>query len=181
MTEGLRASDVEVDVAAAVRERAGRYRRMVGVGLPCYVAGFALLHLGPGGWTAGGWAVAAGLVAGVLLAHVLGRVLDRTRWQQSRYVAEHAVLHHLDPGLGRRQAADRRARDMSWGRSFALVWVALLAVQTVSGDLDDPVWAAAGIALFALVLAVLVPPAVLEARAARRWLADPPGPPRDRA
>jgi hypothetical protein len=172
--------DVDVDAAAAVRGLARRDARIVALGLPCYVAGFAVLHVQPERWTAPGWAlVAAAVLAWAGLASALVLVVSRSEWRQRRYLAEYAVLHHLDPGLGRRQAADRRARNMSWARSFAITWAAFLVGQTLAGDLDDPAWAAAGIGLFALALAVLVPSALREARASRRWLADPPGPPRD--
>ncbi|RBY89087.1 hypothetical protein DQ244_15105 [Blastococcus sp. TBT05-19] len=172
----LEAADVDV----VARDLARRDTHHLAVALPSYAVGFALLRFDPARWTAVGWAgIAAGVLVGVTLIVAVLRLGSGTEGRRRRYLVEHAVLHHLDPGPGRRAAADHRARDMARGGWLLVMWPALLAVQAASGDFDQPVAAGFGIALFGITLASLVPYTVRRWRAGRRWLADPPGPPRD--
>jgi hypothetical protein len=170
----------EAAVDVAVRERFRNELRVVGIALPCYALGGVLLVADPSRWSARSFALAAGAVClGVaLIGAVLfyRRISERGRRQ---YLAEYAVLHHLDPGLGRRGPADRRARDMSQLSWLRPLWALLIAAQVGSWDVDVALPEAAGLLLILAALTTLVADGLGQARAGRRWRADPPGPPRD--
>ncbi|MGY2063935.1 hypothetical protein [Blastococcus sp. SYSU DS0619] len=169
------------DTGAAVRERARQELRLLAVTVPSFLAGFALLRLEPGSWSAAGW-----LIAGVVLLGPAGLAwallgTDRgRRLNTDRYVTEHAVLHHVDPGPGRRQRADRDAAAMA-RQPFAawLIALGLLLPQAALAEWDDPRTAVPGAVLLVVGVTAFLVDAHRRARAGRRWRADPPGPPRD--
>jgi hypothetical protein len=169
-----------VDVAVAVRERSRHEALLLATALPCFVAGIVLLDHDPGGWSRTVWAgsAAAAVVAAVLVWALLVSAPGRRR-QEKRYLAEYAVLHHCDPGLGRYGEADLRARAMTAQQTFGLVVSFFALVQAARADSGEPVQAWAGLLLLTLGVVVLVGDALRQARAGRRWLADPPGPRRD--
>jgi hypothetical protein len=169
-----------IDVAAAVRERSRHEVLVLATVLPCLVAGIVLLDYDPAGWSWTVWAgcAAVAVVAAVLVWALLVSAPGRRR-QETRYLAEYAVLHHRDPGLGRYGEADLRARAMTAQRTIGLVVSFFALMQAVRADFSDVVPTWGGLLLLTLGVVVLVGDALRQARAGLRWLADPPGPPRD--
>ncbi|MGY1721365.1 hypothetical protein ACI8AG_20210 [Blastococcus sp. SYSU DS0552] len=168
------------DATREVRERARHELRVHAlVGAP-YAAGTTLLLLEPASWTAGTWwaagafATTAALLAWAFLGTERGR-----EGHARRLLAGYAVAHHVDPGPGRREAADLEARNMARQRPWGLLIVALvLTPPLLFGEWDDPATAVPGAALLAVAGAVSVVDRLRQAAAGRRWLAGPPGPPR---
>ncbi len=169
-----------IDVSVAVRQRSRDEAWTLATTVPCLVAGIVLLDFDPAGWS---WTVWAGVAALAVLVAAAVRALlfsaPGRRRQEERYVAEYAVLHHRDPGPGRRGEADRRARAMIAQSVIGLVvsFFALMQVWRAYPSEPGPSWV--GLLLVQLGAVLLVQDAVRQARAGRRWLADPPGPPRD--
>lgn len=183
MTDGTPAPTREIgdDATAEVAERAREQLwTTTGTLLP-YAVGAALLFLEPQSWTV---EFSMGATAFVLV--LLGTVV----WQfgtargregeAGRLLAEYAVLRHVDPGVGRRVPADEAARDFVRGRFLGWFWlVGALALPWIWGQWDQPAWAVTGAVLLGIAAIVQVAAREREARAGRRWRADPPGPPRD--
>ncbi|RBY93428.1 hypothetical protein DQ237_18475 [Blastococcus sp. TF02-8] len=176
------ASDRLPDDASAAA--AARGRELLGwstATLLAYAAGAALLVLEPRSWSAAMWTGAVAFLLLVLTAAWWQLASRRgVQAQAQRLIAEYAVLQHVDPGPGRREPADRTARNFVRGRLLGWLLVGMVvATPLVSGAWDQPATAVPGgvLLLVAAVLHLLV--REREARAGRRWLADPPGPPRD--
>jgi hypothetical protein len=170
------------DDATGEAARRGRavLARQVGTML-AYAAGASLLFLQPWTWSAGfwlGWACFA-LVLGALLWWQHGTDAGRRR-QDEGLLAESAVLRYVNPGPGRHGRADDTARAFVGRRlSGWLVTLAFLALPLIGGRWDRPGWAVPGAVLLVLGGTVQLLALEREARAGRRWLADPPGPRRD--
>jgi hypothetical protein len=171
------------DATAEMGERAReQLLTSCGTQLPL-LAGTAVLLLEPQARTAGVW---SGLV--VVLLVFLGLALWQFGTERGRsdraevLLAEYAVLRAVDPGAGRREAADAVARGFAFGRFLAWpLWVGAVGLLMAFGQRDQPAWAVTGAALVVVGAAVHLGAAEREARAGRRWRADPPGPPRDAA
>lgn len=183
MTDGTRAlaeelgDDATAEVAARAREELVTH---CGTQLPL-VAGTALLIVGQDRWTAEAW-----IGLGALLLLVAGTVVwqfgtERGQEDQAEVLlAEYAVLRAVDPGVGRREAADATAKGNAFGRFVAWpLWLGAVALLFTFAQWDEPGRAVPGAVLVALGAAVHLTATERLARAGRRWRAAPPGPPRD--
>ena len=183
MTDGTPAPTREIgdDATAEVAERAREELWTDAATLLLYAAGAAMLFLEP--WT---WSVeftmgvtAFALVLLGMMVWQLGTARGRDDHAR-RLLSEYAVLRHVDPGVGRRVPADEAARAFVRGRLVGWFWlVGALALPVVWGQWDQPTWAVTGAVLLGIAAVVQVTAREREARAGRRWRADPPGPPRD--
>jgi len=183
VTDGTPALPAEIgdDATAEVAERAREELVTSTATLLPYAAGGAMLFLEPQSWTVEAWLGAAAFLLVVLGIGVwqLGTARER-EGEAGRLLAEYAVLRHVDPGVGRRAPADGAARDLVRGRLLGRLWVAgALALPLLWGQWDRPEWAVPGAVLLGIAAAVQLTARERGARAGRRWLADPPGPPRD--
>jgi hypothetical protein len=173
-TTGPAAATLPDDATAEAASQARHQLLVSALGLPPLVVGTALLWLEPTGWSAEVWATVA------LLALTLGAISWTAfgkggRRQSERLLSEYAVLHHVDPGPGRREAADDEARRMAWGR----VWGPLLVLVLYTPPLllspwDDLTTAVPGALLVAFSGVVFVVDRLRQAAAGRRWLTNPP-------
>ena len=183
MTDGTPAPAREIgdDATAEVAERAREQMwSTLGTLLP-YAAGGAMVFLEPQSWSV---EFSMGVAAFVLI--LLGTTVwqfgtDRGReGEAGRLLAEYAVLRHVDPGVGRRAPADEAARDFVRGRFLGWFWlVGALALPLIWGQWNQPAWAVPGAVLLVVAAVVQVTATERQARAGRRWRADPPGPLRD--
>jgi hypothetical protein len=169
--------DATTEVTARAREA---LLTTVGTLLP-YAAGAALLFLEPRTWSAETWIGVTVFVLAALGVAVWQYGTERGRQDQAqRLLAEYAVLRHVDPGVGRRGAADETATGFVRGRCLGwLLTLGLVAIPLTAGQWDHPSWAVPGAVLLGITAAVQLTAREREARAGRRWLADPPGPLRD--
>ncbi|SDF82457.1 hypothetical protein SAMN05660662_3516 [Blastococcus aurantiacus] len=183
MTDATRtpARELADDATAEAAQRAREtLATQCGTQLPL-LAGAALLLLEPASRTAAAWFGVAAVLLLVAGAAVWQFGTERGREDQAGVLlAEYAVLRSVDPGVGRREAADATAEGFVAGRyiawSLALAAVGLLLAF---GQWDQPAWAVPGAVLVVVGAVVHLYAAEREARAGRRWLAGPPGPPRD--
>ena len=164
-----------VDWAAIER----RGRRLQWWALPAY----PLLVVAYG--TAAGWedllggallwgAAAVALLGAAALVLVGRRPRRRARTAEAQRI-QHALQHHLDPGPELRERADRQARTFARTPWLGATYPLLAGTLALSADWSHP--ARTGIAL-AVVTGLFLALSVWwtrQARAARRWLADPPG------
>ena len=168
------------DATAEAHERARDELRVLALMAPPGIVGTALLLADPASWSGGSWVGAVVFTATVALLAwwPLGTARGR-EGQAGRLVAAYAVDHHVDPGNGRREQADRQARDMAWQWPWGvLITVVFAALPLVVGSWQDLGTAVPGALLVAVAGAVSVADRLRQARAGRRWIADPPGPPR---
>jgi len=118
------------------------------------------------------WVGVLGLVVLVI------SLVVRSGWSDG-YRIGHAVLEHVDPGPGLRNRADAYARRyalagwLRWLLPFAAVYPLL------QGRWDTPALAVTGAVLMTASVAVAFARVRRVGAAADRWLADPPGPPRE--
>ena len=182
MTDGTRtqAGGIGDDAGAEVAERAREELwTAVGTILP-YAAGAAMLVLEPWTWSTEFTLGAAAFLLGVLGASVWQSSTERGRaGRAGRLLSEYAVLRHLDPGVGRRDPADGAAKNFVRWRFLNWLWVLVFTYPLITGGWDRPEWAVPGAVLVVIGAGVQLVAREREARAGRRWLADPPGPPRD--
>ncbi|KQS64971.1 hypothetical protein ASG41_16215 [Modestobacter sp. Leaf380] len=128
---------------------------------------------------AGAIAVAGYSALVVLTVVVLTSVPAARRRGASGHAVERALRRHEDPGPGLRERADRQAHHAAafgWGAwLFPVALVCFLA----AGVLQRP-WPAVVVGGLLMTASTVVATRWLRGRAAdaRRWLADPPGPPR---
>ncbi|MDT0278412.1 hypothetical protein [Blastococcus goldschmidtiae] len=182
MTDGTRAPTREIgdDATAEVAERAREELRVTALALPPLLGGVVLLGFDPAGWSAGAWVTAAGVGLCVgLLCWLLSRSAAVRRRRAARLLSEYAVVHHVDPGQGRRVPADRQAREMARGWIWIAVFPLLLAPQLARTSWEDLGTSVPGTVLLVAGCGVILADRLRSVRAGRRWLADPPGPPRD--
>jgi hypothetical protein len=173
-TAGSHVATLPDDATAEAASQARHQLRVGALTLAPFVVGVALLWLEPEGWLAEAWTSVAMVALGAIGWIAFGR---GARQQSLRLLAEYAVMHHVDPGPGRREAADDEARRMVWGR----IWGPLLVLVFYTPHLilspwDDPTTAVPGALLVALSAAFVVVDRHRQAAAGRRWLTDPPRP-----
>ena len=183
MTDGTPAPTREIgdDATTEVAERAREVLwTSPGTLLP-YAARAAMLVLEPWTWSTEFTLGAAAFLLAASGAKVWQMGSGRGRVSQAgRLLAEYAVLRHVDPGTGRREPADGAAQTFVRRRLVGWLWlVGALALPLVWGQWDQPTWAVTGAVLLGIAAVVQVTAREREARAGRRWRADPPGPPRD--
>jgi hypothetical protein len=183
VTDGTPAPPSEIgdDATAEVAERAREELWTTAARLLLYAAGVAMLFGEPQSWSVEFWMGATVFVLGLLGTVVWRFGTARGReGQAQRLLSEYAVLRQVDPGVGRRVAADEAARDFVRGRFVGWLWlVAALVLPVAWGQWDQPAWAVPGAVLLGIMAVLQVVDAERRARAGRRWRADPPGPPRD--
>lgn len=183
MTDGTRAPAEEIgdDATAEVAGRAREQLWTASVTMLLYAAGAAMLFLEPWTWSTGFWLGSTAFLVAVLVAIVVQYGTTRGRAMQAgRLLSEYAVLHHADPGAGRRVPADEVAQKFVRFRFLSLVPpLGLLALPLIAGSWERPGWAIPGAVLLAAAAGLLLTAGVRQTRAGRRWLADPPGPPCD--
>jgi hypothetical protein len=170
----------EIDWAAAEREERRR-QWWAGPFLFAFFLGMALVRRGFVVWTgpAGGLVLASYL--GLLLVMMMASVLvPRLRERQAGvYRAQAAVRRHADPGPELRERADRIARSMAGRGWIAVSWWLGPLVLVLGGRWDHPVPTVLGAGLMLGSAAVWSLGWLRQAAAARRWVAAPPGPPRE--
>jgi hypothetical protein len=120
------------------------------------------------------------LLAGYVAVLLAGLALPRAvpAWRRSALQLA-AMREHRDPGPELREGTDAVARQYAGQRWTVWVWPFLALVQVPSIDWGNPVRAVVATVLFT---ASGVTMALWNRRlvtAARRWLADPPGPHRE--
>ncbi|MQA34212.1 hypothetical protein [Modestobacter roseus] len=129
--------------------------------------------LGPLGW----W-----LVGCVAVVSLLGTGVTRLREPAPRQVAarriQHALRAHVDPGPELRERADRQAASLAGHRWVAAFLVVAPLLFVDSAPWDRAVLAGVAVAALVVLFAALAVTVARSARDARRWLTDPPGPPR---
>ena len=182
MTDGTTAPTRELgDDATAEAARRAREELFSqgGTQLPL-VAGTAMLLLEPQTWTAEAWFGAAAVLLLVVGTTVWQFGTERGREDRAEVlVAEYAVLRCVDPGVGRREAADAAAKGFVFTRFIAWpLWLGAVGLLLVLGQWDQPAWAVPGALLVVAGAAAHLTGVERQARAGRRWRADPPGPPR---
>lgn len=122
--------------------------------------------------------VLAAAALSLTAAAVPGRGPEARGRSAEALLVQQALRDHVDPGPGLRARVDRQARQLT-----AVEWMALVYPLLALSFVDDAPWHRPALAVpaFAVVAASAVALAaytVRSARDARRWLADPPGPPR---
>jgi len=165
----------------AVERRARRLDVLVTVPLVGWFASLVALTGGFVLWSGAGawWAVAAYSASFVALLGLQRTVPRLRRTAELGHRVQFALRHHLDPGAGAREKADVLAR-----RQAQLGWVPWSTPLPVAAFLLNGRWDRPATAVPAAVVLVglSVAGAVLlhrQVRAARRWVAEPPGPPRE--
>lgn len=166
-------------VEAVDRDDAVRHerRRDVLLALMCFVAfpAFAVLRSDDQRFFVGAVGLALVAVLGMAAWTFHGVRTGRT----DRYRALHALFAHTDPGPGLRTQTDELARQQAPSRWWFWLTPGALLLQAVPGRWDEPVVA---LPAAAVLVAGLLPLTVHQyrlGRAAKRWLDDPPGPPRE--
>ena len=135
-----------------------------------------------GGWDDAYWGVVVATGALLVLLLVALRVVPSWRsWQRGWNAALRALREHRDPGPGLRERTDTLAQQ--YARTWWAVWLwpFLAGTQLLTMEWDDPARATVATVLFVGVAVTFALYYRGLTRAARRWLADPPGPPREPA
>ena len=166
---------------AAVEQRARRLDLLALAAVVAWFGSVAALTDGLFGWsgTAARWVVTGYVLLGALLL-VLQRTVPRLRRATVvGHRVQYGLQHLVDPGPGAREKADVYARRQS--RLGWVVWTsALLPVAVLaSGRWDRPAIAVPAAVVFLAVTAAAVLQVRRQVRRAQRWVADPPGPPRE--
>ena len=181
MTDGTRTPTREIgdDASAEVAERARHQLRVAALGLPPVLVGAVLLRFDPADWSMAAWttAVGVGLSLG-LFSWLFSSSATIRRRRAPRLLAEYAVVHHVDPGPGRRGPADVQAREMAREWIWFVLLPLVLAPSLARASWEDLATSVPGAVLVVAGCAVVLADKRRSARAGRRWLADPPGPPR---
>jgi hypothetical protein len=166
---------------AAVERRARAREPLFVLGLAAVVGGLAAVSDRFVLAGAGKWLLAAAYVAGFGLLLAVQRLHPRMRARAAEgHRVQHALREHLDPGPALRERADRQATYLAglvWMRWWLIPVVALGPL--LGGDWNEPAVAVPG----AVALVGGGTAWMLAYRRmwhdARRWVADPPGPPRE--
>jgi hypothetical protein len=150
-------------------------------GLVAFFVGLVLLTGGFAFATGGAaWAVVGALLAFVLLMSAASHLSPRLRARNAPgYRIQAALRLHADPGPGLRSRADQQALYLA-GSGWVgwLIPFGPLGVL-IGGQWERPVTAATGAVLVVGAAAAGTRWWRGRVRAARRWLADPPGPSRE--
>ena len=173
-------STADVDWTAV--ERGSRRQTVVAVlgvatflgSLVALQGGYAGLE-GPAGWIAAGVFAALAVVA-VLVAR--GRPGSHQRSADARRV-QYALRHHVDPGEPLRPRADVAARQAVRVRWLHWYWLLAVAALLAGGRWDRPAVAVPAALVLVAVVAGWAVVMRRQLQAAQRWVADPPGPPRE--
>lgn len=163
-------------------ERRERRHDLLGLpGIAAFFVGMVLVTGGVGFLTGGAaWAVVGGVLAFIVLMTAASQLIPRLRANTSGgYRIQIALSQHIDPGPEWRARTDRQARylaGVTWLR-----WAAPIAPLAflLDGQWDRPVAAAAGTVLLVGAVSAWMLWWRRRVLAARRWLADPPGPARE--
>jgi hypothetical protein len=126
------------------------------------------------------WAVVAVFLGFIMLMTAASHLIPRLRRKGSAgYRIQAALRRHLDPGPELRARADRQARYVA-GTAW-VGWVALLPAFAflLGGQWERPMLAAPGAVLLVGAALAWVMWWRSRVHVARRWVADPPGPPRE--
>ena len=163
-------------------ERRELRRELLGfLGLAAFFVGMVLVTGGVGFATGGGaWAVVGVLLAFFLLMSAISRLTPRLRTKSSDgYRIQVALRQRIDPGPELRARTDRHARYMA-GIAW-VVWVVPLGPLDflLDGRWNRPAAAAAGTVLLVGATSAWMLQVRRQVLAARRWVAEPPGPPRE--
>ncbi|MCF6745706.1 hypothetical protein E9529_15780 [Blastococcus sp. KM273128] len=172
------AGEIDWDTA----ERRERRHELLGLpGIACFFVGMVLLTGGIGPLTGGAaWAVVGGMLAFIVLMTASSQLIPRLRANTSGgYRIQIALNRHIDPGPEWRARTDRQARYTAGVAWFG--WAALIAPLAflLNGQWDRPMAAAAGTVLLVGAASAWMLWWRRRVLAARRWLADPPGPARE--
>jgi len=168
----------DVDWAAVDR----RGRRLPWLAVPA----FALFALAYGSASTWGTALhgtllwALPLLAVVVLASValVGRRTGRRAKAVDAQRIQYAVRHHTDPGPELRERTDQQATHFARLPWLGAAYPLLALTFALNADWDHAVSTAVAVAVVAAFFLGLAGWWTVQARAARRWLADPPGPAR---
>jgi hypothetical protein len=125
-----------------------------------------------------GWAFVTAVVLVMIVVLLVSRSPQRRRRTAEAHRVQYAVRRHVDPGPELRERADRQARTYARSPWLGAVYPLLAATYAVNGRWDHPVRTAVALVVVAGFFLGLSWWWTTQARAARRWLADPPGPTR---
>ncbi|CAA9223781.1 MAG: hypothetical protein AVDCRST_MAG52-640 [uncultured Blastococcus sp.] len=171
----------EIDWDEAER-RERRRDLLLGVpGIAAFFVGLVLVTESVGFLTGGAaWAAVGVLLTFLLLMTAAFQLIPRLRAISSGgYRIQIALSRHIDPGPEWRARTDRQARYVAGVTWFG--WAALIAPLAflLNGQWNRPVAAAAGTVLLVGAVSAWTLWWRRQLLAARRWLADPPGPARE--
>lgn len=125
-----------------------------------------------------GWVVLVAAVLVVVGLAVVGRGPDRRRRAAEARRIQYAIRHRVDPGPDLRERADRQARTFARSSWLGLVFPMLLVSYALNGRWDHPVRTSLALLVTGSCFLGVSWWYLSQARAARRWLTDPPGPAR---
>ena len=167
---------------AAVERRGRRTELLTAPLLATFFTALVALRGGEFGFWEGraAWVAVAVLVAIAVVVQVLAHAVPRMRRRQlEAHRLQHALRRHVDPGPELRSKVDQQARYLA-GISWA-VWVfpvGLLGLL-VGARWDRPATTVPAVLVVVAAFAAIGVNFHRQTTAARRWVADPPGPPRD--
>jgi hypothetical protein len=125
------------------------------------------------------WFVVGAVAVVPLVLVLVAAAPGRRRQQEEARRIQYALRHHVDPGAPLHQRADRQTRHFArfvWlGWSYPL----LLLTHVRTADWDRPAVTVPAFAVVAALSLGLAGWRLGMSRSARRWVADPPGPPRE--
>lgn len=174
------AAEIDWDEA----ERRQRLRDLMGIpGIAAFFVGMVLVTGSLGVFTGdAAWAAVGALMAFLVVMTAASQLIPRLRMRSSGgYRIQIALSRHVDPGPEWRARTDRQARYIA-GATW-LLWAALIAPLTslLGGQWDRPVAASVGTVLLVGAVSAWMLWWRTRVLAARRWLADPPGPAREQS
>jgi hypothetical protein len=173
-------TDADVDWAE-VEQRGRRLNWLALPAVPLFFAAVVLLTGGYAFWEgAAAWTAVGVFMLFAVVMQALGLAVPRfrARARQSLRI-QYALRHRIDPGPELRETTDRYA-----GRMAANAWFVWLLPWLPVSFLLNGRWDSLGRAIpSALVIVGCAVALVLwwwrQGKAARQWVADPPGPPRE--
>jgi hypothetical protein len=166
---------------AEVERRGRRLNWLAFLGVPVFFAAIVLLTGGYALWKGtGAWAAVGALTLYLVVMQALSIVVPRFRTRTGQaFRLQYALRHRVDPGPDLREKTDGYARRMAGNAWFVWLVPFLPLSFLLDGQWDRPLQAVPS----AIVLVGSAVAMMLwwrrQARAARQWLADRPGPERD--